>query len=65
MEDRKLKVQIFSSLEEEAKAEYQRRNDQSPQERIQEFSVLQERFWGENWTSRKIDPVVSFEKVTW
>lgn len=65
MKDRKIKVEIFSSFEEEAKAEYQRRDNQSPRERIHEFSILQERCWGEKWTSRKIEPVVSFEKVTW
>ncbi|MBD3320469.1 MAG: hypothetical protein GF350_05160 [Chitinivibrionales bacterium] len=65
MKDRGMKIQIFRSYEEEAKAEYQRRSDQSPEERIHEFSVLQERFWGEKWTSSKMEPVVSFEKVTW
>ncbi len=55
MKDRKIRIEIFSSFEEKAKAEYQCRNNQSPQERIQEFSVLQVRCWGEKWTSRNND----------
>jgi hypothetical protein len=60
-----MKVQIFNSFEEESKAEYQRRSEQSPRERIHEFAVLQERVWGKKWTNKKIEPVVSFEKVRW
>lgn len=65
MKDRKIKVEVFNSFEEESKAEYRRRNNQSREDRIREFSILQERFWGEKWTSQKIEPVVSFEKVSW
>ena len=65
MKDRRIKIKSFSSFEEESKSEYQRRSEQSPQERIHEFSILQERFWGEKWTSKKIEPVVSFEMVNW
>jgi hypothetical protein len=65
MENQKLKVEVFSSFEEEMKAEYQRRSAQSPQDRIREFSILQERCWGEKWTNSKIELVVSYEKVGW
>ncbi len=65
MKDRNIKVEIFSSFEEESEAEYQRRNNQSPWERIHEFSILQERCWGDKWTKNKIEPVVSFEEVSW
>ncbi|MDG5816407.1 hypothetical protein QA601_15025 [Chitinispirillales bacterium ANBcel5] len=65
MKQRKMKIEIFSSFEEEAKSEYQRRSQQSPQERIVEFSILQERCWGEKWTNQKIEPVVSYEEVAW
>jgi hypothetical protein len=65
MENQKLHVEVFSSFEEEMKAEYQRRSAQSPQDRIREFSILQEQCWGGKWTSTKIEPVVSYEKVSW
>ena len=65
MKDRKIKVEVFNSFEEESKAEYRRRTNQSREDRIREFSILQERFWGDKWTSQKIEPVVSFEKVSW
>jgi len=65
MDSQQLKVEVFSSFEDEMKAEYKRRSEQSPQDRIREFSILQERCWGEKWTNRKIEPVVSFEKVGW
>jgi hypothetical protein len=65
MDVRQLKVEFFASFEEEREAEYQRRSQQSPQDRIREFSILQERCWGEKWTSREIKPVVSFGKVGW
>lgn len=60
-----LPMQFFSSFEEEAKAEYHRRAQQSQQERMTEFSILQERCFGEKWTQGKIEPVVSFEEVSW
>ena len=60
-----LNIKIFSSFEEEAEAEYKRRAEQSPQERMKEFAILQERCWGEKWTNSKIEHVVSFEEVTW
>ena len=65
MKDRKIKVEVFNSFEEESKAEYRRRTNQSREDRIREFSILQELFWGEKWTNQKIEPVVSFEKVSW
>lgn len=65
MEKRKLKVKIFSTYEEEMEFEYQRRSKQSPQDRIREFSILQERCWGEKWTDEKLKYVVSYEEVNW
>jgi hypothetical protein len=56
---------VFSSFEEEAEAECLRRSEQSPEDRINEFAILQERCWGEKWTSQKMVPVVSFERVRW
>jgi hypothetical protein len=65
MEYRNLSFKVFNSLEEEAESEYQRRSEQSYQDRIHEFSLLQERCWGEKWTQSKLDPIITFEKVTW
>lgn len=65
MKQRNLSVQIFRSFEEEATAEYIRRSNQSPAERMNEFAVLQERCFGRKWTSNRIENVVSFEKVVW
>jgi hypothetical protein len=65
MEYRNLSFKVFNSLEEEAESEYQRRSEQSHQDRIHEFSLLQERCWGEKWTQSKLDPIITFEKVTW
>ncbi len=65
MKNRKLNINLYNSLEEEASAEYKRRSEQTNEERMKEFSILQERCWGEKWTKSKIEPVVSFEMVTW
>ena len=59
------KVEYFSSFVEENKAEYQRRARMSPEERVREFSVLQERVWGKNWTSMPIKKIATYEKVSW
>lgn len=65
MKKRNLSFQVFNSFEEEANAEYNRRSKQSPKERMKEFAILQERCWGEKWTQKPIELVVTFEKVTW
>ena len=62
---RDLNIKVFNSFEEEAESEYRRRAQQSPQERMKEFAILQERCWGEKWTKSKIEHVVSFEEVDW
>jgi hypothetical protein len=56
-------VKIFSSFEEENEAEYKRRRNMTLKQRMQEFSVLQERRWGKNWRSKPIEKVVSNEKI--
>jgi hypothetical protein len=43
---------LIVSHEEAEKAELQRRRNQTPLERMMEFSILQERVWGEAWTSK-------------
>jgi hypothetical protein len=62
MVQRDVTYRVFSSFEEEAVAECLRRSEQSPEDRINEFAILQERCWGEKWTSQKMVPVVSFER---
>ena len=62
---RNLQVQIFDCMESANDAEYLRRAQQSPQERMKEFAVLQERVFGKDWTQKKIEKVVSFEEVDW
>ncbi len=57
MEHRNVTCRVFSSFEEEAEAEYLRRSEQSPEDWINEFAILQERCWGEKWTSQTIVPV--------
>ncbi len=65
MPQRNLNIKVFNSFEEEEAAEYKRRSEQSPQERMKEFAILQERCWGDKWTKSKIEHVVSYEKVDW
>lgn len=61
----KKKVEFFFSFEEENKAEYLRRKKMSIEERVKEFSALQERRWGKNWTSVPIVKSATYEKVSW
>ena len=46
------RVKIYHSFEEENEAEYRRRAQMTPEERMQEFAILQERQWGKDWTER-------------
>lgn len=62
---RNLKIQVFNSFEEENKAEYSRRYSMTPDQRMQEFAIIQERVYGKAWTSEKIKKVVSYELVNW
>jgi len=63
--DKKRKYTIFTSFEDENRAERMRRARMSPEERCREFAYLQERQWGKKWTSQRILKKVSFEKVSW
>ena len=60
---KKKEVKIFSSFEEENEEEYKRRRNMSVDDRIREFSILQERRWGKDWTSKPIEKVVTYEKI--
>lgn len=59
------KIRVFSSFVEENKAEYKRMASMTPDERFEEFGVLQERLWGKRWTKEPMKRVMSWEKVKW
>jgi hypothetical protein len=63
--ERPKKVKIFHSFEEENEAEYRRRAEMTPEERLAEFAVLQERTWGKDWTSKPMLRVATWEDVDW
>jgi hypothetical protein len=54
-------VRIFTSFEEENRAEHRRLARMTPEERLSEFAVLQERVWGDLWTSLPMKKVASWE----
>lgn len=56
---------VYSSLEEENQAEYQRRSEMSPEERMGEFAALQERAWGVGWGTKPMERTATWEKVEW
>lgn len=56
-------VKIFSSFDEENAFEYRRRRNMTDREKWLEFSELQKRRWGAQWTSEPIKKVVSIEKL--
>lgn len=62
---RDMSIEVFSSIEEENRAEYARRARMTPMERMEEFAILQERVWGDKWTKEPIVKVISFEKISW
>ncbi len=62
---RDMPIEVFSSIEEENRAEYGRRARMTPMERMEEFAILQERVWGNKWTKEPIVKVISFEKISW
>lgn len=62
---RNMTIQLFDSVEEENTAEYKRRAALSPEQRMIEFSAIQERVFGKEWQTKKIDPRVSYEILDW
>ncbi len=60
---RKTNVNLFSSIQEENDAEYERRRKMTPKERMEEFAILQQRRWGASWTTKPIEKKVSFEET--
>jgi hypothetical protein len=59
------RIQIFSSIEAENAADLQRNAMMTPQARLDEASLLQERVWGKEWTKKPMKKVVTFEHVEW
>ncbi len=62
---RDMPITVFSSIEEENLAEYRRRAEMTPMERMKEFAILQERLWGDKWTKEPMVKVIRFEKISW
>jgi hypothetical protein len=60
-------TQIFTFFnnygKQENKHEYERRKNMTYEERLREFTILQERRWGAQWTSQPIEKKVTFEKL--
>lgn len=56
-------VRVFNSFEEENRAEHRRLAKMTHEERCAELAVLQERIWGELWTSVPMRKVASWEKM--
>ena len=57
------KVQIFTSFEDENQYESERRKKMTIEERLKEFSIIQERRWGRNWRFQPIVKKVTFDKI--
>lgn len=64
-QERMLSIKRFSSFEEENLEEHHRLFEMTPEQRLEEFEVLQERAWGKKWTKEKIKKIVRIEKVPW
>jgi len=59
------RVRIYNSFEEAEADEVRRRAKMSVDERLREFSEIQKRVWGEEWTGKRIRRVASYEQLTW
>jgi len=60
-----VRVEVFHSFEDENRADTRRRAGMSYAERLREFEVLQQRAWGENWTSKPMKKVATWEILDW
>ncbi len=58
-------LSIYNSFDDENKAEYNRLASMTPEQRWNEFSILQERVWGVLWTSTPIEKTASYEILKW
>jgi hypothetical protein len=62
---RKLKIRIFSSFQEENQTEFLRMARMTPNQRLEEAAILQDRAWGKDWYKKPIKKIFSIEKVPW
>jgi hypothetical protein len=62
---RELRVTVFSSFEDENRAEHRRLAHLTPMQRLEQFAILQERMWGTKWTKDRMIKTATFEKLTW
>ena len=62
---RDLKLRVFDTLEEENRAESCRLAEMTPEERFEEFAILQQRAFGKQWTTDPIKKTVRFEILDW
>lgn len=62
---KKTRVSVFSSFEEENAAEHRRLAGMSPPERMREFAVLQARRWGEAWGKAPMEKRATWERLSW
>ncbi len=62
---RDLRVTVFSSFEDENRAEHRRLAHLTPMQRLEEFAILQERMWGTKWTKDRMKKIATYEKITW
>ena len=58
-------VKIYSSYDDENRAERERRARMTAAERCREMATLQVRRWGESWTSTPIVKIASWERTSW
>ncbi len=65
MVERRTKVELFTSFEDENAAEHRRLARLSPQDRWRELAILQIRLWGEEWGSTPIAKQASWERLSW
>ncbi len=65
MRTRDTRVEVFLSFGDENEAESRRLAEMSPEERLREMATIQERVWGQEWTTKPIEKVASWEDVEW
>ena len=63
--ERKIKVRVFSSFEDENAAEHRRLAGMTHDERLREFAVLQSRRWGNAWGQSPMEKQATWERVSW
>ncbi len=52
-----------TTIKEDDDAVYLQLSCMTPNQRLDEFAILQERVWGDQWTKRPIKKMASIEKI--